>query len=211
MKYRHKNIDIRQGGFTVAELVLAFSVMSVVLAAAATLAFAMSSAEASTNEMGEKQAHLRFASMRIGEVVRNSCMAFTYSDTGILFWVEDENSDGIMNGQEMAWLVTDSKKTTVQLIEFYDQPMVVTRDGLQNGSDLLYLYYTTEDVRQGVLLSGCQEVNITLDADEEFVTIDLNIEENDIWKEYQICGGLRAKADYMYDHDGKFVTGDDDL
>ena len=60
----------RQSGFTVAELLVGLLVSSIILAAAATIAHAMNSAESVTDDLHKNQAVLRHAGVRFRDLIR---------------------------------------------------------------------------------------------------------------------------------------------
>lgn len=206
----------RNGGFTVAELILGLSVMAIVLTAAATLAFAMGSANSVTSKMGERQAHLRFSNMRLGELVRNSCLVFEYDyqNDVLVFWVEDKNKNGVMNGDEIALLYAGNpvagRPTSIEIVEFPGQTMYVPEFNLFDSFVVSVLYNNTDE-RITELIADCSNASLSLDASGEFVTVEFDLQENGITRTYQICGAIRASADYLIDSTGYFVNGDDDL
>jgi type II secretory pathway pseudopilin PulG len=206
----------RRSGFTVAELILGLSVMAIVLAAAATLAFAMGSANSVTSKMSERQAHLRFANMRIGELIRTSRLVFEYEDQDdvLVFWVEDKNNNGKINGDEVAFLyagnhsVEDNNPTSVEIVEFPGQAMRVPEFGSLNNIDVSKLYDNTEE-RVTELIADCSNVTVSLDVSGKFVTVEFDLKDSGSTKTYQICGVVRAMAGF--DWTGYFEYGDDDL
>ncbi len=212
MKKRKSHITGRCGGFTLAEVIIALSVMSIILAAAATLAFAVSTAEAATREMGQRQAHLRFSSMRIRELARNSCLVFTYSTTGVIFWKDDLNGDGAINGNEVAWLYVDhvGSEYTINLMEFPDYTDSLTRNQLEFGSGLTTMMATDE--KATVLLAECLSASISLEM-RKLVIVEFSLREESQTREYEMCGGIRASADFLNitGPSDELVTQDDDL
>ncbi|MBW8016367.1 MAG: prepilin-type N-terminal cleavage/methylation domain-containing protein [Planctomycetes bacterium] len=212
MEKRKSHLTGRCGGFTLVELIMALSVTSIILAAAATLAFAVSSAEEATGEMGQRQAHLRFASMRLRELARNSCLAFTYSTTGVIFWKDDLNADGAINGNEVAWLYVDNvgSEYAINLMEFPDYTASLTRNQLKFGSGLTTMMMATDE-KTTVLLADCLSASIWLVMDN-FIIVDFSLKEGNRTKVYQMCGGVRASAEYL-ERSGfvNLVTSDDDL
>ncbi len=212
MNIHPKNAGYRKAGFTLAELILALSVMSVILAAAATLAFAMSSAESATNKMGEKQARLRFSTMRVRELARNSCMVFTTAN-GVVFWKDDVNGDGQINGNEITILKVDAGSGTAKTLKLTELPDVtdsVQKDQLQDNVSIDSLVNSTDEQTM-LLFEDCTSASVSLDNSGKVVTVDFTITENNQIKEYQICGMIRASADYLLTPANDMISGDDDL
>ena len=204
----------KTGGFTTLELLVSLSVMSVILAAAAMLAFAVSTAEAAANEMGARQAHIRYASTYIRELARNSCLCFTYSTYSVIFWKDDANEDGEINGSEIAWLYIEEEGSgyTVKIMEFPDQSYAVTRNELKYGNGLSTLRMLTEETIM-VLLNEGLSASISLEKSDKYVIVDFVLNEEGMVKEYQICGAVGASADFLTSTDGsgELLTTDDDL
>lgn len=205
-------LSFRRAGFTLAELLLALSVMSIVLTAAATFAFAMSSAMITTNNMGEKQARLRFSIMRIRELARNSSHVFTLSN-GVAFWVDDANGDGQVNINELAWLQTRivvDVGISIRITEFPDEIGTVAKIEIIDGSALSLLRNKTGKVEM-ILFDECVSASITTYSTDKAVVVDFSLIENNEIKGYQISGVIRGSAEYLFDSSENMVLGDDDL
>jgi len=212
MNIYKKNTGFRRAGFTLAELLLALSVMTIVLSAAAALAFAMGSAESATSKMGEQQARIRFATMRIRELARNSCLVIPCSTTGVVFWTGDANEDGMINGNEVVWLSTDGSDgagKVVRITEFPGQTAVVKKTDLQNKSAINSLIMTSEETVT-TILNDCSSVSISLQ--DNITTVSISLIEDGQVKELQICAAIRASANYLLTApNSDLVSGDDDF
>lgn len=195
-----------------AELLLSLSVMTIVLTAAASLAFAMGVAEKVTSQMGEEQARIRFATMRVRELARNSCMVFTHSTTGVVFWTGDANGDGQINGNEVTWLSTDAgggAGTVLKITEFPDYSAVITRRDLQFQSGLSTLALMSNETVT-ILFEDCSSVSISLK--DNITTVAITLVEDDQAKDLQICAAVRSSVDYLLTStDSDLVSGDDDF
>jgi len=218
MKTKETIKSKKRSGFTVAELILALSVMAIVLAATATLAFAMGSANSVTSQMSERQAHLRFANMRIGELIRNSCLVFEYEyqNDVLVFWVDDTNADGLINADEIALLYAGNHgyggySTSIEIVEFPGQTRVVPAFSLFNTSVVsdLYNQYDSKEEKVTELIAGCSNIDVSLDVSGKFVTVEFDLEQNSISRTYQICGTVRGRNGF--DWTGYFTRGDDDI
>jgi len=155
-----------ENGLTLVELLVALVVASVILTAVATLAYAMGAANDSSDDTAEKQAQVRYATLRISELIRHSKLVCTATANHIELWLADVNEPAYID-------------------------VVPTGDG-----------YLELQLREGsgdavVLIPRCSNVQFLLDSapqDTKFVSISFELEENDVWHEYQISATLRCKA-----------------
>ncbi|MFC1781950.1 PilW family protein, partial [Planctomycetota bacterium] len=105
-------------GLTLVELLVAMIVTSIVLTAVATLAFAMGTANKSSDDVSEKQAQLRFAALRIQELIRHSRLICSSSDNDLAIWVSDDNNDGQINIGELTYIDTGENGDYIRLCQF---------------------------------------------------------------------------------------------
>ena len=87
---------------------VAIVITSIVMGAVATLAFAMSSATRATDDTSEKQAQVRFATMRISELIRHSKLICYVNSEEMAIWRDDETAGGEdqINAGELVYLDT---------------------------------------------------------------------------------------------------------
>ena len=212
MNIHPKHTGYHRAGFTYVELLTALSVLTVVLSAAAALIYAAGSAESAASKMGHHQARIRYATMRIRELARKSCLVFPRSNTGVVFWTGDENGDGQINGNEVAWLSTDVGSgygTMVSITEFPDQTAVVKRRDLQfrNGLDVLAAN-SNETVTN--LFEGYSSVSVSFK--DNITTVTFALVEDSQSRNYQISAATRASADYLLSFStSNLLLGDDDF
>jgi len=75
--------SVRNKGFTLVELmVVTLIVTGIIMSAIATLAFAFSSAYDATDDTDRKQAQVRYASLRISELIRHCKLICAVSGGG---------------------------------------------------------------------------------------------------------------------------------
>ena len=89
---------LQKKGFTLAELLVALMVSSIVLAAVGTLSFAMGAANKSLEEANRAQVYSRFSTLSLRYTLRYGRQAFVTSDGYIAMWEADNNSDGLIDG-----------------------------------------------------------------------------------------------------------------
>ncbi len=166
----HKHISRK--GFTLAELLVGMMVGSIILSAVAALAFALSSAEAATDNMSEKKAVLRFTTFRISDRIKYSNQLLSASATQLDFW-SDDNADGIIDVSEQFSIKTDVSANSLILSD-------------QQGD------FT--------LLADCYNVQFLLDALDpqaaRLVSIMFDLTEEGTEHNYQIRAALRASAEH---------------
>ncbi len=175
-------------GFTLVELLVALMVTSIVLTAVATLAYALGVANDASNDTSQKQAQVRFATLRISELIKYSKLVYTASESEIVLWLDDNKNEQ----------VEDAELTTIKKVAL-------------EGSDvqLCELNSTSEPL---VLIQRCNNVQFVLDTaapQTQFVSISFGLVENDVTHNYQISATLRGWAGHLLDGSGNIVSDDD--
>jgi prepilin-type N-terminal cleavage/methylation domain-containing protein len=206
---KHKN------GLTLVELLVAMVVTSIVLTAVATLAFAMNSANKTTDDTSEKQAQIRFATLRISELIRHSKLICYVNSEELVVWRADDTvgGEGQINAGELVYLEMGDNK--IQLMDFSDVPAAMQTDSLTlaqlSGLKASLMAACTE--RYTVLVPVCSNVQFgflpELPPRSRFVTISFDIAENNIVHSYQINAALRGWAGNLLD-DSDEIAADDD-
>jgi len=142
----------------------------------ATLAYAMGTANDSSNDTAVKQAQLRYATLRISELIKYSKLVWAADEDEILLWLDYDKDDDFYSDMDTELLVI--KKVTLaggdlQLCEFNSDPEPV------------------------VLIPHCRNVEFMLDSappDTKFVNISFELQEKNVWHKYQISAAVRCKA-----------------
>ena len=169
MNTRSLHSGLRLRAFTLVELMVALMVSSIILTATASLAFAFGSANSSTDEISESQAALRFASLRISELIKNSCQVQFSTADNFTIWADNNNND-MVDIMEWFYVWTDAWRDSI---------------------------YMTTDEGEATLMAQCSNVNFAYDVDfpgdTRFISITFDMEENGIVNKYQICGALRNR------------------
>jgi len=153
-------------GFTLVELLVALIVTSIVLAAVATLAFAMGTADDSSNDTAVKQAQLRYATLRISELIRHSKLVCTATANHIELWLADVNEPAYIDV-----VPTGDGYLELQLREGSGEAMILIRQ-----------------------CSNIEFVPDVAAPQTRFVSILFDVEENGVMHNYQISATLRCKA-----------------
>ena len=165
-QHRFHNIA-RKGGFTLAELIIALMVTAIIVSAVASLAYALGSANRATSETGQTQAVLRYANIRIADVIKHSNRVCSASSTSIRLW-SDQNGD-----------------TAEDASEYFDITV-----GAESTSLLL-----TTSLGTNTLVNECSNICFVLDKpapDTELVNISFDLEENGLINTYNVTAALRC-------------------
>ncbi len=181
-----------ENGFTLVELLIALVVTSIVLAAAATLAYALGTANDSSDDTAVKQAQVRYATVRLSELIRYSKLVYAASESEILLWL-DYNRNEQLEDSEL---------------------VVIKKVLLGNGDMQLYEFFSAPE--PVVLIPRCRNVQFRFDepalppTKRKFVSISFELVENGVVHQYQINAALRGWAGHLLDGSGNIVIGDDD-
>lgn len=198
-------------GFTLAECVLSLMVVGIILTAAATLAFAMNSAEKVTDKMGESQTYIRYATMRVSELIRGSSMVFATSHLhdGISIWTDD-NGDGRIDTAELVYVEYDAANNELGIVTYPDSSGAVTVDDV--GSGLARSDLDSGGTRNYTgIVFNCTAVSFPAgNPVGDLVSIQLTVEEDGVSKQYQIAARRIVSMDYLLDVSGELRNGDDD-
>jgi len=178
--------DTNYKGLTLVELLVAMMVTSVILTAVATLAYALGKVSDSGNDTSEKQAQLRYATLKISELIRYSKLVYAANESSIVLW-RDDNGDDYITAEELVTISTRQVGSDLQLCE---------TDG------------TAEPI---ALIHQCGNVRFTFDQPTEpptkrkFVSVSFDLNENGGTHHYQTSAALRCWAWYMLDFDGNII------
>ena len=177
-----------EDGFTLVELLVALMVVSIIFTAVATLAYALGAVNDATNDMAEKQAQVRYASLRISELIRHCKLICGTTGNDITIWKADDDGDNEIDTNEQVYV--EAVEGRIQLREPNISPVV--------------------------LIPQCSNVQFRFDEPllppmkRKFVSISFDLVENGATRQYQISAALRGWAGNLLSADGQSVVGDDD-
>jgi len=196
-------------GFTLVELLVALIVTGIVLAAVATLAFAVGAANDETDDTSQKQAQIRQATLRISELIRHCKLICGTPGDDLAVWRADENDDGQININELVYIERGTGWDILRLCEFPSSdtsPVSLSNIETLSTSDYIVTYVP--------LVPQCSNVQFgflpELPPKSSFVTISFDIVENDIVHQYQISAALRGWAGNLLNDTGDSLVNDDD-
>ena len=208
-------------GLTLVELMVALVVTSVVLAAVATLAYALGTAYDAADDTSQKQAQVRYATLRISELIRHCKLVCSATDEDFAIWRADDNEDGQVNISELVFIEKGSGSNRLRLCEFplSGSDPVVNLSEIGAFSSNWWSAYSSE-VNYTVMLPQCSNVQFDLYApppppalptQSRFVSISFELVENGMARQYQINARLRGWAGNLLNQTGDgLVSSDDD-
>lgn len=198
--------------FTLVELLVALMVTAIIMGAVASIAFAMSSANDTGSEISEKQAQLRYTSLRLAELIKHCKLVAAQVGDDLVLWRNDDNDDGKMNPTELVYIETGSGHDYLRLLEFTLHPDgAVSLSNIRNGIKPVLISWCNG--RRTDLLPDCRNVQFVLGGNAPstgFVSIAFELSEDGVWRQYQISARLNNWGGYLIDSDDELVSGDDD-
>jgi len=196
-----------ENGFSLVELLVALIVTGIVLAAVATLAFAMGTANDVADDSSQKQAQVRYATLRISELIRHCKLICGTPGSDVAIWRADDNGNGQININELVYIERGTSGDYLRLCEFPSSDTSPV-----NLSDIETLSTSGYSVTYVPLVPQCSNVQFSFDAappNGRFMSISFDILENGIIRQYQISGTLRGWAGNLLDGSGNIVSDDD--
>jgi prepilin-type N-terminal cleavage/methylation domain-containing protein len=201
--------DVRyKKGFTLVELLLALIVTGILLAAVTTLAFAVGAANDTTDDTSQKQAQVRYATLRISELIRHCKLICGTPNSEIAIWRADNNGDGQININELIFIERGADNDYLRFCEF-----PLSDFSIVNLSDIQTLSTNIYSVTYVPLVPQCLNVQFSFDVPppySRFVTISFDVLENEIVRQHQINTSLRGWAGNLLDAGGNNIVSDDD-
>ena len=211
-----KGISKHKKAFTLVELLVALTVSAIVLGAVASIAYAMGSADVSGSDISEKQAQVRYATVRITELIKHSRLMCAGFPLSLAFWSGDTNGNGKINPGELVYMETDSGRGYLMLCEFSAVSPAAEKEitiaEIQSGAAKTWLLSNCQP-NYTVLIS--QGSNVTFLSDQagpytRLVAVSFDIAEDGVSRTYQIAAAIRCAAFNLLDAGGQIAVSDDD-
>lgn len=204
---------ILKKGFTLVELLVAMVVTSIVLTAVATLAYAMSSANDATDDTSQKQAQIRFTTLRVSELIRHCKLICSATGEDMAIWRADDNNDGQINISELVYIETGPSREHLRLYEFpSSNNSAISLSSIGAISTNWWSTYSS-DISYTQIIPQCSNVQFgflpDLPPQSRFVSISFDVVESDIVRQCQISAALRGWAGNLLDSSGNIVSDDD--
>lgn len=204
----------RPRGFTLVELLVALMVSSIILGAVAALAFAVGAANDTTDDTERKQAQVRYATLRISDLVRHSKLICYAGTDDFVVWRGDDNGDGLVNSSEVVCVEKNSEGTLLRLGEFPSggsDPTISLGDIGASSTSWWSVYGLS--ISRTTLIPECSNVDFSFDVLpplSRFVNISFDLVENGISRQYQINGFIRGWGGNLLNDAGDALVSDDD-
>jgi len=203
-------------GFTLVELLLALIITAIVTTAVATLAFALNSATDESDDTSRKQAYIRFAALKISDLVRQSKLVCYAGTDEIALWAGDTNNDEKINIDEVVYIHCGSAQDYLRLCEFTPLNSTAIDPGSIGAISTNWWSAYSSTVNYTTLVPQCSNVQFGFDVlpilpalESRFVTISYDIVENGAARQCQISATLRGRAENLLDASGNIVSDDD--
>ena len=198
-------------GFTLVELLIALVITGIVLTAVATLAFAVGTANKTTNDLSLKQAQVRFTTLRIQDLIRYSKLICFAGSNDMAIWRADDNNDGKINIGELVYIESGTNQDHLRICEFPSTSSELINPGSIGTFASNWWSTYCSDAACTQVVPECSNVQFGFDVlppQSGFVSITFDIVENNIIRQCQIAGKVRGPAINLLD--GGDITGDDD-
>jgi prepilin-type N-terminal cleavage/methylation domain-containing protein len=204
-------------GFTVVEILVALMVSSIILGAVASLAYALGRVSDESDDLSHKQAHLRYTTTRVSQLIRYSKLVCASSADYIALWRSDDyngTANDKINPTEILYMQTGTDSNYIDLLEFdatgsAAQQEIIIQD-IQTGTAKSWLFAncTPEYTR---VVSQCTNLSFMTDMtapDSGLVNISFAVNEGGVSQTYQISAALRGRAANLLYY-GVLVSDDD--
>lgn len=204
-------------GFTLVELMVALIVTGIIMSAVATLAFAFSTANDASNDSDRKQAQVRYATLRLSELIRHCKLICGMNGTDLVIWRDDDvpGGEGQINAEELVYIETDNNR--IRIMEFSNCPSWLKTFSVR----LIWLQYAWIkstlmvycDEEYVVMIPECSNVQFQFDESppqSRFVNISFNLTEDNKDRQYDIDSSLRCWAGHLINAAGTDLVTDDD-
>jgi len=203
------------GGFTLVELLVALSISGFILAAVATLAFAMGSAYDSSDDTMAKQARVRTTKTVLRDLLCDAKMVFMESDGDLAVW-KSGDGDNRIEIEELVYIEKGMSRDYLYLVSYKNTSGLSTSFSITNIEDKTAKnFMDSKCTRQTVkFLDGdCRNVWFRFDQSPpsaRLVSMTFELLENGQWKQYHMSCYLLGWAGNLLDSSGNSLTSDDD-
>ena len=172
---------ISNKGFTLCELIIALGVTAVILSATVTLAYALSSATRSSDELMRSDTVLRSASLRISEMIKHSNLAIATVRGGVALWT-DENTDGAIDSGEINYIEPSGDGSSLEILKYPVAGQNMSINQVQT---------ITNRTLYATLIPECSNITFTINS-PLLVTVSFDMDQDGMSRNYQITAAVRC-------------------
>jgi len=202
-------------GLTLVELTVALIVTSIVVTAVVTLANALDTVYDVTDDTSRMQAQIRFATVKISDLIRHCKLVCYASADEMAVWRADDDNDGQISISELVYIEAGAAHDHLWLYTF--TPSSSDEIGLDSIDALATNWWSAHGSQDLPikLIWECSDVTFypndtILPPNRRFVTISFEVVENGIPRHCQIDATLRGWAGNLLNEDGSSIVSDDD-
>jgi len=203
----------KRNGLALIELIIAMIVTSIIATAVVTLAYALDTANDVTDDTGKKQAQIRFAAIRISELIRHSRLVCYAGSDDLAVWRADDDNDSQISISELVYVECGSAQDHLRLCEFPSSNNTAINISSIGAFASNWWSVYSADVNYTSMMPECSNVEFgflpALPPQSKFVTISFDVVENGIARQCQINATLRGWAGNLLDEGGNIVSDDD--
>jgi len=202
----------RLGAFTLIELLVALTVGAVILAAVATLAYALGSVHETTEQRSRVQSEVRYATFRVCELIRQCRLVCYAGAEDAALWRQDDDGDGQISMSELVYIDLGSERNFIRLCSFPDCNVEVKLAAIGSYSTGWWSAYCP-DPQEVVLVEHCSNARLLFDAaapSTRLVRIMFETLEDGLVCQYQISAAVRSPAVNLLNETADGLVSDDD-
>lgn len=200
IRFLNRGHSAHKKAFTFAELLVGLSITSVILAAVATFAYAMMAADISSNDTSQKQAQLRYSTMKVSEIIRYCYLVCGNTDDNLVIWTDDADADRRIGIAELVVIeIRTSEPPNLSLKHYSDVGNESKRFTITEFFDGTAQTWLEANCTRTVekIVKDTSNVSFVLDAaapNTRSVGIMFDTTENGVTKTYQTNTALRSWA-----------------
>jgi prepilin-type N-terminal cleavage/methylation domain-containing protein len=202
-----------KSGFTLIELLVALAVTSIVVTAVVTLSYALETANDFTDDTSQVQAQIRFAALRVSDLIRYSRLVCYAGSDDLALWRADHDNDGKISISELVYIDCGPAHDYLRLCKFPSANTTAIDPGSVGAFAAGWWSAYSGSVDYTVLVPQCSNVDFgflpDLPPQSKFVTVTYDVVENGVTRRCQINAELRGRAGNLLDDSGNIVSDDD--
>jgi prepilin-type N-terminal cleavage/methylation domain-containing protein len=203
----------KKTGFTLIELLVTLVVTSIILSAVATLAYAMTSASRTAEDVAASQAQVRTATVHVLNLIQNCRMICAAPGDDLAVWEADKNGDGQVNVNELVYLERGADHDVLKLGRFpkssSDAVAFSSLSGTTTKGDLATGYGLTDPN----LIRSCRNVEFAWDQAPPLtrrLAVSFDLTEGGVAHHYEIVAAMLGSAAHLLNADATDLVTDDD-